>query len=298
MTDCVYFLQQKDSPWEGAVRSAAAIWSPLLKQRQRTSDQLFHISDWLPTFAHLAGVKVQRPIDGHNIWGALTWNTNSPRTAVLCSLDEIDGYSALVRDDWKLVNGSSSAGQGQYDTWLSGPSDAAERPADATAYGERILRSPAGRALLPYSFSLTAGHGVPLTADHVEQLRGDAVVGCRGVPVPAPDDALRCRPLESPCLFNVVEDPCERRNLAAARPEVLQSMQLALEVFRKSAMCPRNRPSDERSNPENFNGTWTWWYDELGLPDHSSGGVVRVGGLTSWLASAAAAVMSWNWNKM
>lgn len=263
------FPQQKDGPWEGAVRSAGAIWSPLLKQRQRTSDQLFHISDWLPTFAHLAGVKVQRPIDGHNIWPALSWNTASPRSQVLCSLDEVSGYSALVRDDWKLVNGSTSAGA--YDTWLTEQPDAAERPAEATAYGERILRSAVGRALLPYSFSLTAGHGVPLTADHVEQLRTGSVVGCRDIPVPAAGDTHECKPLQAPCLFNVVEDPCERRNVAGTRPEVLQAMQLAMEGFRRSAVCLRNRPSEERSNPAYFNGSWTWWYDELGLPDHNGG---------------------------
>lgn len=43
-------FQQKESPWEGAVRSAGVIWSPLLQNRERTSHQLFHISDWVPTF--------------------------------------------------------------------------------------------------------------------------------------------------------------------------------------------------------------------------------------------------------
>lgn len=43
-------LQQKETPWEGAVRSAGVIWSSLLLNRERTSNQLFHISDWLPTF--------------------------------------------------------------------------------------------------------------------------------------------------------------------------------------------------------------------------------------------------------
>lgn len=46
----IVIFQQKQSPWEGAVRSAGAIWSPLLQSRERTSNQLFHISDWLPTF--------------------------------------------------------------------------------------------------------------------------------------------------------------------------------------------------------------------------------------------------------
>lgn len=46
----------KNSPWEGAVRGAAAIWSPLIKQPQRVSNRLMHISDWLPTFYSAAGM--------------------------------------------------------------------------------------------------------------------------------------------------------------------------------------------------------------------------------------------------
>lgn len=210
---------------------------------------------------------MQGLIDGHNIWPALSWNTPSPRSEVLSSLDEVSGYSSLVRNEWKLVNGSTSAGV--YDSWLTKQPDAAERPADATAYGDRILRSAVGRALVPYSFSLTDGHGVPLTAKQVEQRRASSVVGCRGVPVPAAGDAHECRPLQAPCLFNVVHDPCERQNLAGERPILMKVMQTAMNGWRRSAVCPRNQPGEEQSNPAHFNGTWTWWYDELGLPDHS-----------------------------
>lgn len=45
----------KNSPWEGAMRCAAAIWSPLIKKPQRVSNHLMHISDWLPTFYSAAG---------------------------------------------------------------------------------------------------------------------------------------------------------------------------------------------------------------------------------------------------
>ncbi|KAJ6648070.1 Arylsulfatase B [Pseudolycoriella hygida] len=76
---------QKESPWEGAVRSAAVIWSSLLKNRERTSNQLFHISDWLPTFAALAGVTVDRPIDGKNIWEALSMQK---RFLIVSGVDE------------------------------------------------------------------------------------------------------------------------------------------------------------------------------------------------------------------
>lgn len=47
--------QMKNSPWEGAMKGVAAVWSPLIKKPQRVSNQLMHISDWLPTFFSAAG---------------------------------------------------------------------------------------------------------------------------------------------------------------------------------------------------------------------------------------------------
>lgn len=52
----------KNSPWEGAMRCSAAIWSPLIRKPQRVSDQLMHISDWLPTFFSAAGKRVESDI--------------------------------------------------------------------------------------------------------------------------------------------------------------------------------------------------------------------------------------------
>lgn len=255
------------------MRSASAIWSPLLDRRQRVSDQLVHITDWLPTFAHLAGVPLNgsTPTDGHNVWPALAGATPSPRTEALCNLDPIDGYASLVRGDWKLVNGTSYGGR--YDGWVSAEeqklaaNDTGEQP--AFAYGQAVVDSLAGRALRPFALPQA-----PVGPTQVEAMRADATIGCLGVPEPTDEDGdhSRCRPLEAPCLFNVVEDPCERRNLANVRPDVLLDMRQRLAEFVRSAAEPRNRPGDERANPAQFNGTWTWWYDELGLPDHSGAG--------------------------
>lgn len=44
----------KGSILEGAVHCAAAIWSPHLQQNVVLSN-LMHLSDWVPTFNHIAG---------------------------------------------------------------------------------------------------------------------------------------------------------------------------------------------------------------------------------------------------
>lgn len=48
-------LQIKETPWEGGVRTVAAIWSPLLQRRQRVSTQLMYMTDWLPTLYSATG---------------------------------------------------------------------------------------------------------------------------------------------------------------------------------------------------------------------------------------------------
>lgn len=56
------------------------------------------------------------------------------------------------------------------------------------------------------------------------RLRSEAEVRCPPpLPLPAEEaeaEASECKPMESPCLFNLREDPCERVNLALARPQV------------------------------------------------------------------------------
>lgn len=41
--------------WEGGIRASAFIWSPLLRNRRRVSNDLMHITDWLPTLYAAAG---------------------------------------------------------------------------------------------------------------------------------------------------------------------------------------------------------------------------------------------------
>lgn len=45
----------KETMWEGGVRGAAMIWSPLIPAAPRVSNELMHITDWLPTLYAAGG---------------------------------------------------------------------------------------------------------------------------------------------------------------------------------------------------------------------------------------------------
>ena len=49
------FSEVKDTLWEGGVRGAAFIWSPLLQKVSRVSHQMMNVEDWLPTIYSAAG---------------------------------------------------------------------------------------------------------------------------------------------------------------------------------------------------------------------------------------------------
>ncbi|XP_031636044.1 arylsulfatase I-like isoform X2 [Contarinia nasturtii] len=266
------FKGQKDSPWEGATRNLAAIWSLHLKRRQRVSNEMFHISDWLPTFAKIAGFNIEGPIDGKNIWNSLSYDLPSPRRDVLLHHDPEVPYMAYISENLKLVSGSTY--DGMYDKWLSEPIDQSEENSTfGEKYSEAILSSNVGQVLQKYStsnrnkfYNYVETDSHTISADEINEIRFKAKVTCNGnIPPNNNNSVAACNPIISPCLFNISDDPCETTNIAAQFPDIVKKLESKLDYYCEIAKPIRNKPGDPRSNPANFGGIWTWWYDELNI---------------------------------
>jgi len=115
----------KTSLWEGGTKVPAFVYSPLLPKPGITSNELFHVTDWLPTLVSLAGGSTTRnkPLDGFNIWPSITTGSPSPRTELLyninplCNAGQAGKPKAAVRvGQWKLLtecyNATSKAPEG------------------------------------------------------------------------------------------------------------------------------------------------------------------------------------------
>uniref|UniRef100_A0A1I8NML9 Sulfatase N-terminal domain-containing protein n=1 Tax=Stomoxys calcitrans TaxID=35570 RepID=A0A1I8NML9_STOCA len=243
------FRGQKESPWEGGIRSAGLIWSPLLQQQSYVSNQMAHAIDWLPTLAAAADVKLpyDLQIDGVNLWPSLNQGSDPQPRRLLHVFDDVFGYSSYTRGNLKYVNGSSF--DGQYDSWLG---DIAFEESDPMAnfYEQQVLSSQVHKTL-----------GNPkLSIEQIQRLRAESTHKC---PFNAEDftqDIYKCEPLRAPCFFNIDKDPCERYNLANLYPLQIQFLAQEVEEYRMTARpSVRIAHGDPLSNPQRFGGVWQWW---------------------------------------
>jgi arylsulfatase B len=89
--------QGKGALFEGGVRTVGFIWSPLLKKRGRITNQLFHVTDWLPTLFEAAGgnpADLPSNGDGYSHWKSFqskpkTRTLNQPRPQLIDSIDTL-----------------------------------------------------------------------------------------------------------------------------------------------------------------------------------------------------------------
>ncbi|GAB0100711.1 hypothetical protein DMENIID0001_167940 [Sergentomyia squamirostris] len=238
---------QKYSPWEGGLRAPAAVWSPMMEVRHGVSNQLIHNSDWLPTFLAMTGSRPVKKLYGFDIWPTLQKNLPSPRREIIHNIDPIDGYSSFYYNGWKYINGTTV--DGIYDGWLGSRSKYPNPMANN--YANVVMASDTWQSLSPFALR-------QLTARSINKIRKNARVICQ----PKVPYAMGCNPLMGPCLFKIIEDPCELNNLISAFPMQAYLMNITLTKERANIVYPINLSSDYWGcNPALYNGTFTWWLD-------------------------------------
>ncbi|XP_063698188.1 arylsulfatase B-like [Culicoides brevitarsis] len=216
----------KNTPWEAGVRVPAMIWSPLLQTKAKINNNLFHISDWLPTLLTAANISYnQSTLDGVNHWMELTQSPEIPsRNELLVNIDPIDDWSAVIKDNFKLVY---KRNRDEMDNWLSSAN--VETALDDDLYSELVQKSEVFKALESQ-----------LTKEEILSLVKSTQVQCSS------NEQKSCNFSDNFCLFNIQDDPCEFHDLGEKYPDQLKDLKKTLNEYKKLMVKPLNEEGDER----------------------------------------------------
>lgn len=226
------------SGWEGAIRTNAIIYAPSLPKAVVRND-LFYIADWLPTLKTIANAnfKINTKIDG--IDQTYMLNNNKEMRNELVTVDDGFGYGSYIYKGLKLVNGSSSAGK--FDNWLGSNNNT--NAVDNKTYMQNLLES-----LVAKSIKST------IKSKNVDKMRSAAKITCT-----KEKTKECCDLLKGPCLFNLLDDPCEENNIANKNKILFSYMLLKYKKSLDNIVPNRRKPSDQQCDPANFNYTWNPW---------------------------------------
>ncbi|XP_076665852.1 arylsulfatase B [Andrena cerasifolii] len=234
--------------YEGGVRGVAALWSPRLQKAARVSNQLLHVTDWLPTLYSAAGgdLKDLGEIDGVDHWHVLSDGHGYGRDKLLLNIDEASKTEGAIYRRFKLLRGSTE--NGYFDGYYGDSGRTMESP----PYADLVLKSSVSQ-------SITYHLGGPVTQPStIMQLRRDASVQCRpNVTYFNRHVFTTCNVTE--CLFDIVNDPCETKNIAEAYPRVARDLDLYLESYGHILMRQTKLPVDWLADPRRRNNTWEPW---------------------------------------
>lgn len=199
----IFYFQRKYSPWEGATRNRAFIYSSLIKQPGKIVKGYFHTSDILPTLASAADIDNVGNVDGLNVWDELVNGDRLQRNQVISVIDEVDGIYGLIDGTWKIINGTRNSKYDKYSEKI------VEYKMVEENYVSAVKRSRVKKNLKE-----------KLKSKNILELREKLKISCHDRKNPLND----CKPAASPCLYNIHIDPCERHNLAKHYPEIVEPM--------------------------------------------------------------------------
>ena len=192
-----------------------------------------------------AGIQINSTgLDGINQWPTISKGKASQRNEFVYNIDPIFQFGAVMLDDFKIVNGSLN---NAFNGWLGDPGNVSVL--NFHEYTELVLESAASKSIR--SIQKESQY---LTVQVIKNLMESATVTCNNNLNNHPCD-LR----DGPCLFNIINDPCEQNNLAQTNPSQMTIMLNKFNEWTSKVVPSREKPSDPASNPTNFNGTWNWW---------------------------------------
>lgn len=208
-----------------------------------------YVTDVLTTLAGLANIKLDdKSLDGVDQWDTISTGALGRRTEVLYNIENVAGYSALSIDGWKLLNGTENI---KNTGWL-GRSGLEDVSVSFKSYTEDIEGCEASRSL------------PALNKESVKMMRAEATVQCNDG-----NRFVNCNPTVAPCLFNILEDPCELNNLAFSHPAKVNFLLDRLNKHISDIVPIQRTFSDPNCDPKNFNNTWTWWLEDKSEDDES-----------------------------
>ncbi|XP_065297104.1 arylsulfatase B-like isoform X2 [Dermacentor albipictus] len=230
---------------EGGVRGPGFLWTPRLATRAKATKQLFHITDWLPTFYAAAGGNMKNvpQIDGVNQWQSLTLGAPWPRKEVLYNIDPVWGQSAIRGERFKIMEDRNNTVFPNYE-WYD--------PVGGLAPDHWNTLHEARQACLAAQV-LSCFHGK--TLETPKELP-DAVLTEIMV-----QGAQYCHPSMGPCMYDLENDPWERANIY--RPDHPEYMKLRarLDELKLTMKTPLTGAPDPRADPLRRDGIWEPWQD-------------------------------------
>ncbi|XP_043521229.1 arylsulfatase B-like, partial [Frieseomelitta varia] len=224
--------------FEGGIRGTACIYSPLIKNPSRISNELIHITDWLPTFYSAAGGNLEdlgENLDGVDQWATIISGKETTRKNLLLNIDEL--LSGALMGKYKLINGAKLEDGDYY-------GDSGTNKLYPEYNVTNVLRSFAGSAISNIS-------QVTLNTNYVIELREAATVVCQNF--------SRYPTCLEKCLFDIYNDPCETTDVSLQYPNIVKELNKLIDEYHKVTMHPVGGTVDPLSYPEHFNGIWMPW---------------------------------------
>uniref|UniRef100_A0A0A9YED1 Arylsulfatase I n=1 Tax=Lygus hesperus TaxID=30085 RepID=A0A0A9YED1_LYGHE len=224
------FRGTKMTSWEGGVRVPAVLWKSGLNQTKRTYDNLFHMTDWLPTLNAAAGGDHLAGLDGVNQWSAITGNLTDPdppRSEFLVEIDDDEKSWAYMKGNHKFIKSYQlTSGRMIFDEYFSAPPQVNSAGYDI----QGVLDSSVAKALgtiLDRNQSLSLRDSLMLLQScGKEQQTAAALHDCS----------------YTGCLFDVVTDPTECFDISSTLPDIVTELEGKLNSY-KAVLVPKRKPA-------------------------------------------------------